>query len=228
MKKIIFGLFAHPDDEAFGVAGTLLKEKQAGSEIHLVVITSGEAGVNLDGHSDLGPVRLEEWYKAGDIIGVASQHFLGYTDGKLTNESMLEIADKFENFVKEILSNYSEDLTVEFITLDTNGVTGHIDHIVASRATCLAFYRLKPHESRLDRIRLRCLSIEEKKHLDCAWVYCEEGCSKDSIDETIDARDIQDQIISVMQAHHTQRNDCRLHLEARGDSLGIEYFRLKS
>ena len=36
MKKIIFGIFAHPDDEAFGPSGTLLLETRSGTELHLI------------------------------------------------------------------------------------------------------------------------------------------------------------------------------------------------
>ena len=45
MKRVIFGIFAHPDDEAFGPSGTLLMETKAGTELHLITLTLGEAGI---------------------------------------------------------------------------------------------------------------------------------------------------------------------------------------
>ncbi|MFZ2494806.1 MAG: PIG-L family deacetylase [Candidatus Saccharimonadales bacterium] len=61
MKKVIFGIFAHPDDEAFGPAGTLIQEVQNGSEVHLITLTAGQAGSNPDNHEDPGAIRLKEW-----------------------------------------------------------------------------------------------------------------------------------------------------------------------
>ncbi len=60
MNKIIVGIFAHPDDEAFGCSPTLIKEASEGSEIHLITLTAGENGCNPDGHNSLGDIRLEE------------------------------------------------------------------------------------------------------------------------------------------------------------------------
>ena len=64
MKKVIFGIFAHPDDESFGPSGTLLKLRRSGYDLHLIVLTDGEAGVNPDGIENLGEVRLQEWRRS--------------------------------------------------------------------------------------------------------------------------------------------------------------------
>ena len=77
MKKVIFGIFAHPDDEAFGPAGTLIQEVQNGSELHLITITAGEAGSNPDNYDDLGQIRLEEWRRSGELIGATTMTHLG-------------------------------------------------------------------------------------------------------------------------------------------------------
>ena len=53
MKKLLFGIFAHPDDEAFGPSATLYKAAQAGTDVHLIVVTDGDSGANVDGHKDL-------------------------------------------------------------------------------------------------------------------------------------------------------------------------------
>ncbi|HEU4830759.1 MAG TPA: PIG-L family deacetylase, partial [Candidatus Saccharimonadales bacterium] len=103
MKKIIFGIFAHPDDEAFGPAGTLLLETRAGTELHLVTLTAGDAGTNPDNHTDLGKVRLEEWRKAGQLIGASSMHSLKYKDGQLNNLSMIEVGHEIIDLVDKAI-----------------------------------------------------------------------------------------------------------------------------
>jgi len=134
MKKIIVGIFAHPDDEAFGPAGTLLQETKNGTELHLITLTAGDAGTNPDNVPDLGAVRLQEWKAAGGLLGAKSMEFFGYKDGQLNNNSMIEIGHRIIRHVQEILAEAPADTTVEFMSLDLNGYTGHIDHIVAARA----------------------------------------------------------------------------------------------
>ena len=224
MKKIIFGIFAHPDDEAIGPAGTLLLEAKSGAEIHLITLTAGESGMNPDNHADLGAVRLEEWHRAGSLIGAKTMDHLGYEDGKLGNQSMLEIAAKIEVLVRPVLADEPEDTEVEFMAFDLSGLTGHIDHIVASRAACLAFYRLRDNEPRLKQIRLFCLPNETYPDHDVSWVYMEPGRNKSEIGVTVDARELRDEIIGIIRTHHTQRSDGESHIERSGDSLGLDHF----
>jgi LmbE family N-acetylglucosaminyl deacetylase len=228
MKKIIFGIFAHPDDEAFGPCGTLLLETRAGTELHLVTLTAGENGTNLDNDPDLGSTRLQEWHKAGELLGATSMHHFEYTDGTLSNLSMIEIAKKVENLVKEDLQNETDDVEIEFMSLDSNGLTGHIDHIVAARATCLAFYRLKAQDEKFKRIRLFCLPNNQYGNVNTDWIYMEAGRLPEEIHEIIDAREIKDDIITVMKAHRTQRRDYENQIALLGDALGLNHFIIKS
>jgi LmbE family N-acetylglucosaminyl deacetylase len=228
MKKIIFGIFAHPDDEAFGPCGTLVLETRAGAELHLITLTSGQNGTNPDNDPDLGATRLQEWQKACELLGAASMHHFGYTDGTLSNIAMIEIASKIEELVKDALQNQYSDIEIEFMSLDINGLTGHIDHIVAARATCLAFYRLKTHDTRFTQIRLFCLPNSQYKNMNIDWIYMEAGRLPEEIGETIDARSIKDDILSVMQAHHTQRGDYENQIAFLGNDLGLNHFIVKS
>ena len=46
IPKIAMTIQAHPDDQEFGIGGTLAKWAKAGCEIISVVITSGDSGSN--------------------------------------------------------------------------------------------------------------------------------------------------------------------------------------
>lgn len=221
MKKIIFGVFAHPDDEAFGPAGTLLLETKSGTELYLICLTAGENGTNPDNDPNLGETRLAEWQNAAHLIGAASTHHLGYSDGHLDNIAMIEIAEKIRQIVEEYAA---EDAEIEFMSLDPNGLTGHIDHIVASRAASLAFHTIKSHDQRLTRIRYACLSNEQYPTIQTDWIYMDAGRQPDEIHETIDARSLRNEIIDVMRCHASQRADCEANLAKLGDNLGLNYF----
>lgn len=229
MKKIIFGIFAHPDDEAFGPAGTLLAETNKGSELHLVTLTSGDGdhSANPDGHDNLGEVRLEEWHEAGTLLGAHRMTHLGYEDGKLCNDAMIEISERLVDLVQAAIKNEPDDIEVEFMTLDLNGLTGHIDHIVATRAACLTFYQLKKTDPRLKRIRLYCLPDTFYPEMNTRWIYMEQGRSPQEIDEKIDNRALRPALLEIMRAHHTQRADADYHIKLLGDQLGVDHFIVK-
>ena len=227
MNKIIFGIFAHPDDEAFGPAGTLLKEVRGGAELHLVTFTAGDAGTNPDHVENLGKVREEEWRTAGSRLGASSMHFLNYKDGHLDNQTMIAASATIIDIVSTQLQNKPDDVEVEFMSLDLNGYTGHIDHIVAARTACFVFYRLKQQDSRFSRIRLACMPSSLVPAANTDWIYMDAGKTSDEIDEIVDARSLRDDILQVMDAHNSQRADRDATIKSQGDNLGLNYFVVK-
>jgi hypothetical protein len=56
----------------------------------------------------------------------------------------------------------------------------------------------------------------------------EPGRTPQEIDETIDARDIKDDITTVMQAHYTQRGDYENQIALLGNDLGLNHFIVKT
>jgi len=219
MKKVIFGIFAHPDDEAFGPAGTLLAEARAGTDIYLIVATDGAAGTNPDNHTNLGSVRLSEWQDAAALIGVTGTHHLGYPDSSLNNQAMLEIAQRIEELVTQRLSTYHEPVQVEFMSFELGGLTGHIDHIAVARAACLAFYRLKSNDDeRFTRLRLFCLPHSEQPGINTDWVFMDAGYAPEQVDEVVDISPYHAELTGVINAHHSQRHDGAKALERLQDT----------
>ena len=153
-------------------------------------------------------------------------HDLGYQDGQLNNLVMIEGAERIQKLVQELTKDRT-DIEIEFMSSDLNGISGHIDHIVAARAAILAFYRLKETDRRLKRIRLSCIPESYLPTYNTAWLYMEPGRCKEDINETIDAREHLDEIIAIMRAHHSQRGDGETHIEQRRDKLGLNYFIVK-
>jgi LmbE family N-acetylglucosaminyl deacetylase len=223
MQKIIFGIFAHPDDEAFGPCGTLLAETKNGTELHLITLTAGENGTNPDNLPNLGEVRLQEWQAGATLLGAISTHHLGYVDGTLGNNDHIAITHEIEKIVRDATEN-RDNIEVEFMSLDLNGLTGHIDHIVAGRSACLAFYRLRSQGLPMSRIRLACLSHDDYPEADTGFVYMEPGRDTHEVSEVIDSRNIVDEVRAVMHCHHTQRGDCDTQISKLGDNIAVDHF----
>ncbi len=228
MKKFLFAIFAHPDDEAFGPSGTLILESQAGAELHLITLTNGEHGQNPDNIENLGEARLEEWYRAASLIGAQTTHHLGYVDSQLSNSLLPKIQQRLIDIIRETTTGTQGKYEIEIMTTDDNGITGHIDHTVASRAATFAFYTLKGDGHPLTRIRYACISREQLSSHTIDWIYMPAGRAPEEIDETIDARQVVETVREVVRCHHTQRHDGQTHLDTRGDAIAINHFLVRS
>src|SRR5215510_8530814 len=77
-------VYAHPDDESFGNAGTIVRYSAAGAAVHYACATRGECGTVdpalLDGYADIAALRTAELTCAARALGLAAVHFLGYRD----------------------------------------------------------------------------------------------------------------------------------------------------
>ena len=225
MHKILIGIFAHPDDEAFGPSGTLLHEVKNGAELHLITLTAGENGRNPDSLPDLAKVRLDEWRKAGQLMGASSMHHLGFIDGELDNLSMIKASEEIEKIIKDVTATNDSSRPIEIISTDLNGITGHIDHIVASRAAHQTFFKLKDQGYPMTKLRLACIprsQTGDKPLTD--FVFMEPGRLDSEIDEIVDNREYFDEVKSIMLAHHTQREDCQTHLNSLKERVAINHF----
>lgn len=225
MKKVLFGIFAHPDDEGFGPAGTIIKEvRENSADVHIITLTPGDAGVSPDNYEDLGAARLAEWHEAGRLLGTASQHNLGYRDGYLANHLYHEVAEKITDIITATIDGYTEPIEIDMMAFDMNGLSGHIDHIFASRVACYVFYTRKESDNRFRQIRFMCIPKQYSPTYNTNWLYMDAGRDDTEYTTVVDAREYRDNIIAVMRAYHSQRDDCEHHLQQRGDNLGIDYF----
>src|SRR5258708_37019757 len=87
MTPRFMGIWAHPDDEAFGTAGTMARAVSGGHPVAVVSATRGEAGKIADPalatQENLGQVRERELRNACAAVGVHDVSFLDYVDGHL-------------------------------------------------------------------------------------------------------------------------------------------------
>lgn len=227
MKKVLFSIFAHPDDEGFGPSGTLIKEARDGTDVHLLCITRGDAGRNVDSCEDLGAMRIGEWQAAGRLIGATSMQHFGYSDGGICNGLYHEIADKLEAHIESTLETYDEDFELHFMTFDCTGLSGHLDHIAVSMITTFSFLRLQQAhpEWRFGQLRYFCLPHDDNLAHNISYIYMPPGRPTTEIDENIDISDVYEQKLKVMCAHHSQRDDMNWILQVRGEGVKSEQFR---
>ena len=73
----------HPDDESIGCGGTIRKHVLKGDAVHVIFLTSGEAGGHGRSVTDTLRLRELEARKAADILGLTTIEFWRLPDGKL-------------------------------------------------------------------------------------------------------------------------------------------------
>ncbi|HUF38515.1 MAG TPA: PIG-L family deacetylase [Anaerolineales bacterium] len=148
MRKTLLAIMAHPDDESFGIGGTLARYAAEGVDVHLICATGGEHGTVdpelLDGHDSIAALRESELRCAVEKLGLAGLTMAGYkdsgmagTDGNedpdsLTARPVEEVAAHLAQLIREIRPQV-------VITHDPIGNYLHPDHIACNRAATLAF-----------------------------------------------------------------------------------------
>lgn len=136
-KLALMGIFAHPDDEAFGTGGTLAKYAHEGVEVHLVTATLGESGQlanpDLPLSEPLHILREQELRCACAQYGITQLHLLGYMDGQT---AIVRPSAAVYKLVK-LIRQYRPQVLVTF---GPEGIYGHFDHLVVHRWSSAAFH----------------------------------------------------------------------------------------
>ncbi len=137
MDSTILMVFAHPDDESFGLSGTILKYSQRGVAVDLICATRGEVGERLGVAEDVdtGTAREAELRAAAAITGIRDIYLLGYIDGQLHTVDPGEMADRVLDVMRRVRPGI-------VITFGPDGITGHLDHLAIGKAASRAFEEL--------------------------------------------------------------------------------------
>ena len=147
-KPVILSVLAHPDDESFGMGGTLALYAERGADVHLICATRGEVGEMdekyMQGFKSIADRRESELRCAAGILGLEGVHFLDYRDsgmpGSADNEhSRALFARPVEKVAEEVVA-YIRKLKPDIVlTFDPIGGYRHPDHIAIHEATVIAF-----------------------------------------------------------------------------------------
>lgn len=148
MTKTILAVLAHPDDESFGLGGTLAFYAGKGYDTYYVCATRGEAGtvdeVHMKGFKDTAEMRTDELMRAAKELGLKDVFFLGYRDSGMPGMDANQHPDAQINHpIDEVAGRvvkYIRDLKPDIVlTFDPIGGYRHPDHIHIHQATVLAF-----------------------------------------------------------------------------------------
>jgi LmbE family N-acetylglucosaminyl deacetylase len=145
---VILSVLAHPDDESFGMGGTLALYAQKGSDVYLICATRGEVGdvdpEHMKGFSSIAELREGELRCAAQHLGLKDVFFLDYRDSGMpgspdNKHPDAQVAHPVDEVAAKVV-RYLRELKPDIVlTFDPIGGYRHPDHIHIHNATVLAF-----------------------------------------------------------------------------------------
>ena len=122
----VLAIFAHPDDESFGLGSVLDTLRRSGTAVDVLTLTHGEAST-LSGDTNLAKTREDELAAASDVLGIRRSVLLDYPDGHLDDVGL-------DLLVRTVHEEVRASRPMALLVFDEGGITGHPDHCRATEA----------------------------------------------------------------------------------------------
>lgn len=148
-RPTLLAVLAHPDDETFGIGGTLAYYAWCGAAVHLVCATGGELGdvapAFLAGYRSIAERRQAELDGAARKLGLSGVTMLGYRDSGMAGQESNRhpqalAAQPTAQVTARVVAEIRRLRPQVVITFDPIGGYRHPDHIAIQQATVAAFH----------------------------------------------------------------------------------------
>ncbi|HJV17156.1 MAG TPA: bacillithiol biosynthesis deacetylase BshB2 [Bacillales bacterium] len=138
-ERHILVVFPHPDDEAFGVSGTIALHVKNGTPVTYACLTLGEMARNMGNppftnRENLPEIRKKELQQAAETLGIQDLRMLGFRDKTIEFEDEEKLADLIYSLMEEI----NPSLIITFYP----GYSVHPDHDATGAAVVKAVNRI--------------------------------------------------------------------------------------
>ena len=146
--KVLY-VFAHPDDESFGPARAMSKQRRQGHEVYLLTLTREGATRQRFKHGlsvqEMGLVRYKEMQDVAKVPDLSGMTVLDLADSGLKELDPREI--------ERVISDEIERLRPQVVVTDAvHGISGFHDHLVAHAVVKRTFVELRERASYLKRL----------------------------------------------------------------------------
>jgi bacillithiol biosynthesis deacetylase BshB2 len=184
-EKVLL-VFPHPDDEAFGAAGTISQFTNRGVSVTYACLTLGQMGRNMGKpnfatRESLPGIRKKELLDACKEMGIQDVRMLGFHDKTVEFEDPEIIIKKLTDIINEI------EPTLVITFYPEHGV--HPDHDATSKATIETIRRLESN----CRPTVWCIAITNNRF---------DVIGKPDIQN--DVRDVANQKLRAIKSHRSQ------------------------
>ncbi|WP_210364338.1 bacillithiol biosynthesis deacetylase BshB2 [Bacillus sp. REN3] len=142
-ERHVLVVFPHPDDEAFGVSGTIASHINMGTPVTYACLTLGQMGRNMGNppfanRETLPEIRRQELKEAARVLGIADLRMLGFRDKTIEFED----EDKLTDLMSSLISELNPSLVISFYP----GYSVHPDHEATGAAVVRAVGKMPEAE----------------------------------------------------------------------------------
>lgn len=185
-ERQVLVVFPHPDDEAFGVSGTIVSHINMGTPVTYACLTLGEMGRNMGNppfanRETLASIRKYELKEAARVLGISDLRMMGYRDKTIEFEDQDKLAQQILDMIEEL----NPSLVITFYP----GYAVHPDHDATGAAVVEAIGQL-PVEK---RPKLHCVAFSNN---------CEAEIGEADIVHDVSA--VADKKVDAIRAHQSQ------------------------
>lgn len=185
-ERHVLVIFPHPDDEAFGVSGTISLHIDNGTPVTYACLTLGEMGRNMGNppfatRETLPKIRKEELEEAARVLGIQDLRMLGYRDKTVEFEDEEMLANR----IGAIIGETNPSLVITFYP----GYAVHPDHDATGAAVIRAVKELPADK----RPKVHCVAFSNN---------CEEEIGQADVVNDVSA--VIDRKIAAIKAHASQ------------------------
>ncbi|MBN3553216.1 bacillithiol biosynthesis deacetylase BshB2 [Fictibacillus nanhaiensis] len=186
MDDHLLVIFPHPDDEAFGVSGTIAQHTKKGLPVTYICLTLGQMGRNMGNppfatRESLPLIRQKELKDACDAVGIQDLRQFGLRDKTVEFEDEKFLADQFLAVIEEVKPT-------RLITFYP-GYSVHPDH----EATARAVVRAVGSMPEMDRPELLCVAFAKNSEEDLGAPHV-----------VTDISDVFEEKMNCIKAHRSQ------------------------
>ncbi|CAM2868428.1 bacillithiol biosynthesis deacetylase BshB2 [Paenibacillus sediminis] len=186
MERHILVVLPHPDDESFGISGTLAKHIQSGTPVTYACLTLGQMGRNMGNpifanRETLPYIRKRELEESCRIIGIQDLRLMGLHDKTIEFEDK----DKMTKLIGDLITELNPSLIITFYP----GYSVHPDHDATGAAVIRTVQKLPKDK----RPTVHCIAFSQ-------------GCEQEigAPDVFNDVREFVDKKMGSIQAHRSQ------------------------
>jgi LmbE family N-acetylglucosaminyl deacetylase len=156
-------IFPHPDDESFGPARAISKQRRDGHEVHLLTLTRGGATKQRHqfGYSveQMGEVRYREMLQVARVLGLNGMRILDLPDSGLKELDPRAI----EEVIRQEITRLRPEVVV---TYAVHGISGFHDHLVSHAVVKRVFVELRENQPYPRRLAFFTLTAEDAAKAD--------------------------------------------------------------
>jgi bacillithiol biosynthesis deacetylase BshB2 len=186
MHQRILVVLPHPDDEAFGLSGTLAKYLQDGAQVTYACLTLGEMGRNMGvppfaNRVTLPAIRKLELEQSCRSIGIQDLRLLGFHDKTIEFEDQ----EYLDGCIDALIQELHPSLVITFYP----GYSVHPDHDACGAAVIRTISRMPKDQRPL----VHCIAFANNHELVIG-----------KPDVIVDVKDFMKQKIASIQAHRSQ------------------------